>query len=70
MSKILTQEQVVQILKDFVAQAGTQEKAAAKIGVTAVYIGNILRGKQPPGKSILDFFGIERELIYKTMNKK
>jgi transcriptional regulator with XRE-family HTH domain len=60
MSKQISSNEMIDMLKSLVAQEGTQEKAAKKIGVTSVYLGAILRGRQDPGPSILNYLGLEK----------
>ena len=65
MAKVLTREQVQKMFADFVETSGNQSKAAKAIGVSAAYFGEVLNGTREPGPSILEFFGIQRETIYK-----
>jgi transcriptional regulator with XRE-family HTH domain len=65
MTKLLTQDQVIQLIRDLVHKEGSQSKAARKIGISAVYIGKILKGKELPGQSALNYFGLEREIVYR-----
>ncbi len=61
MSKELTLDQVIDLLRQLVASEGSNTAAAKRIGVTSAFVGQVLNGKKEPGPKMLEFFGIERE---------
>ena len=65
MAKTLTRADVVALVQALVREKGTQVTAAKTIGIGSVHIGEVLRGTRPPGPTILRYFDLERETIYK-----
>ena len=65
MMKELTRDQVIALLQGLVDREGSKVAAANKIGVTSAYLGEILKGTREPGPRILEYFGLERETVYK-----
>lgn len=59
MSNLMTLEDVKEVLRKFIKQEGTQEAAAAKIGISAPYLVDLLRGRREPGPKVLEYFDIE-----------
>ena len=47
----------------------SQRAAADAIGIGYSYLTAILKGKQPPGRAILHFLGIRREIRYRRIQK-
>jgi transcriptional regulator with XRE-family HTH domain len=68
----MTREEVVALLQRRVDRAGSQNAVAKEIGVTAAYIGDVLRGKRDPGPSILSVLGLRRQvqITYVKKDKK
>ena len=56
----MTHNQVVDRLYALVTRHGTQAKAAASIGITAVYFGDLLRGRRAPGPRVLKALGLRK----------
>jgi predicted transcriptional regulator len=50
-------------LRAFVAQYRTQTEAAAALGVSAVYVSDMLAGKRDPGAPILRRLGLRRAVV-------
>lgn len=42
------------------SEAGSQRKLAEVIGVSPVYLGDVIRGRRDPGPAILEWLGLER----------
>lgn len=57
--------QFIEILRKAVAAAGSQSAWAERAGITAQYVGDVLRGKRQPGASICEALGFERVVLYR-----
>lgn len=44
---------------------GSQKELADGIGISAQYLSDILLGKRMPGKKILDWLGLQAEIVYR-----
>lgn len=49
---------------------GTQKDIAARLGVSATYLGEVLRGIKEPGPKILAAMGLERVVTYQRKKGK
>ena len=47
-----------------VDERGTQRAVAKYLGVSEIYLSDVLRGKRNPGESILSKLGLQPEIIY------
>lgn len=61
----MKQEAVMKRLRDYVAAEESQRTAAAKIGVSASYLGDVLAGRRTIGPTILKAIGLERDVQYR-----
>ena len=61
----MTREDVVALIRELIENEGTQAYAAKVIGVSQQYLNDILKRNREPGPAILNFFGIERDWIYR-----
>jgi len=64
MTKPLDIDQVMQLIQGVVTEEGTRSAAARRIGVSPVYLGEVLNGKELPGPKILKYFGLDQEIVY------
>lgn len=62
--KTYTLDELISLLEIEVKQAGSQKEAAAKLGVSAQYLGDVLSGKREPGKKILDPLKLRKVIKY------
>jgi hypothetical protein len=46
---------------------GTWKELAAKIGCSAAYLCDVMRGHRRPGRKILEFLGFKMETVYVKM---
>lgn len=65
MAKELTREQISDLIRELIKAEGGQGKAATKIGVSSTYLAELLKGTREPGPTILEFFGLEKEVSYR-----
>jgi plasmid maintenance system antidote protein VapI len=65
MTKTLTRQDIVAMIQALIEKEGTQVAAAQKIGISPTHIGEIIRGTRDPGPTVLRYFGLGRETIYK-----
>jgi hypothetical protein len=70
MAKTLTRADVVVLIQALVREKGTQAAAAKTIGIGSVHIGEVLKGTRDPGPTILRYFDLERETIYKKKYRR
>ena len=57
-------ENVTTKLLALVGAAGSQKKAANKLGITPGYLSDLLRGNRKPGEKLLVKLGLKRTIIY------
>lgn len=62
---MMTREDVIALLRRFIAEHDTQGEAARKIGVSPGYLTDVLKGNREPGPSILSYFDIELVKVYR-----
>ena len=43
----------------------TQWELAEAIGVSSQFLGKVLCGDKPPGPKVLDYLGIEKQIVFK-----
>ncbi len=65
MTTEITQQQVIELLRRVVEQEGSQRKAAKRMGISVGHLNNVLTGDKPPSPAILNFFGYQREIVYR-----
>ena len=66
-NELLTLDEVIEILKDAVAEEGTQDNFAAKHYFSTTLISFTLTGKKHPGPSILNALGLEKVTLYRMI---
>ena len=59
--------EIISKLRKLVELHGSQEKAAAKLGLSQAYLGELLRGTRTPGPRVLKALGLVRETVYKEI---
>jgi hypothetical protein len=59
--KTMTEDQVIALLQAEVDKAGSIRAWGRRHGVSAMYVSNVLRGKQAPGPAICKPLGLTRE---------
>lgn len=60
----MSQDEFIEFLRNHIAEHGTQQDFAERIGVTPAYVSDVLRGQRKPGKKLLDAMGFERIEMY------
>jgi len=48
---------------------GSQKELADGIGISAQYLSDVLLGKRMPGKKILDWLGLQAEIVYRPRQR-
>ena len=66
----MNRQDVINQLKALVDEYGSQKALADEMGITASYLSDILNGKRDPGKSVLDWLGLERSAVLVYTKKK
>ena len=54
----------IEFLHVLVKKHGSQLAAAKVLGVSASYLGDILKGSKPPGPKVLRALRLKRKLVY------
>lgn len=60
----MTVEQVRRRLGELARQAGSQQAAAAALGVSTTHFSDVRRGRQEPGPKILAALGLRLRRVY------
>ena len=63
----MTTDDVRQLLRTKIAEAGTAANWARSAGVSSAYVSDVLNGGREPGSSILDALGLERVVTYRSI---
>ena len=63
----MTSAQVRQLLLAQSQKIGSQAALAKQLGVSAVYLSDVIRGKREPAETICAALGIERVVTYRKM---
>lgn len=66
----LTNQAALEALRDAVAEAGSQRAAAARIGVSQAYLGDVLAGRRALGSRILSAIGLRRVVLIVPAKKE
>ena len=66
----MTDAEIRAKLKACAATAGSQRALADKIGVSAVYLSDVIRGRRDAGPMILEWMGLERTTTTKRKKVK
>ena len=61
----MTKPELIEHIRQLLAEAGTQKELAANLGVSAAYLGDVLLGRKEPGRKMLTALGVERVVIYR-----
>ncbi len=64
MSQSVNTQAVLARIRRDAEKAGSQKALAAKIGISAAYLCDVLKGNRVPGPSILRFYGLRAEPTY------
>lgn len=65
MSREIAPERLKVLLRGFVLQNKSQTNAAAALGISQSYLHDILSGKRPVSQRVLDYFNIEKRVVYR-----
>lgn len=63
-------EAVVRRILHMAIEKQTQASLADQIGVSRSFLNEVIRGHRPPTGKILDFFNLERHVIYTKKGEK
>ena len=67
---LMTEEQAREYLRAYVQKRATQEAAALDLGVSAMYISDVLRSRRGIGRKLASGLGLEREVMYRQRAQK
>jgi hypothetical protein len=63
----LTEQEVMERLREMVREAGGQRAFAAEHGFTVGYVNDVLHGKRALADRILATIGVERRIVYQVV---
>lgn len=61
----MDKQTLINQLQRMVGEAGTQKALAEKLGVSPMYLHDVLHDRREPGKAILDALNLERVVSYR-----
>ena len=64
MARALREQDVISRLRTACRQAGGQSRWAAIAGVRPQHVNDVLRGRRPPGDTMLRGLGLEKDVRY------
>ncbi len=66
---MFSKEEVLSRLRKAKKSAGTQQALADQMGVSQVYLSDVLNGRREPGPAILAFLNLKAETVFKEDGK-
>lgn len=60
----ITEKTMLCIIKNFVAERGSQKQAAAAMGISESYLSDVLRGDRCISKDVANKFGYEKVIHF------
>jgi transcriptional regulator with XRE-family HTH domain len=66
----VTLEEVIEMIKERLIKAGSQEALAKEFGVSQQYIGDLLRRKRTPGETVLNALGLQKVIYYERREEE
>lgn len=61
---MMTPNDVVSTLKAMVDAEGTQSAVAKKLGISPMYLSDLIRKRREPGEKVLKSLGLVRVIVY------
>jgi len=61
----VNEDEVRELLRAKIREAGSAQNLAKTIGVVPSYVSQVVNGTCRPGRKILAFLGLDREINYK-----
>ncbi len=68
MTQILSEVEVLEMLRQQVTFRQNQSQLAAQIGISPAMLNAVLHGKKAPGGAIEKFLGVERISVYRRVD--
>ena len=65
----MSEQEVLDIIRQAVDRAGSQKAFAELCGVSAPYLSDVLKGNRSPGERILNQLGIKKFTDYEYIRK-
>lgn len=63
----MTLKEIRQMLRSRAVEAGSQRALAKELGVSEVYMGNVIMGRKTPGPAILGPLNLRRVISYEPI---
>lgn len=61
--------QIIDLLKEQVRRAGSQNNWAVQHGLSGAYVNDVLHGRRDPADRLLDALGYEKYVVYRRVKK-
>lgn len=68
MTSLIDEMEMLDVLREFVREAGTQRAAAARLGVSGMFVSDMLRGYKPISEAVAEKLGYRRSWRYELVN--
>lgn len=65
----MTKDDVLKLLAEACATAGSQAKWAKAHKLSQAYVNDVARGRREPGDAILQVLGLEKVVTYREVNR-
>lgn len=65
LTRPLTLDEVVDLIRDGVTMAGSQKNYAGFVGIHPALLNHVLRGQSKPGKRLLAYLGLQAVTVYR-----
>ena len=62
-----TPDALLERLRIAIAQAGSQDAAAKRLGVSGAYLCDVMKRRREPGPKLLDALGYRRVVVYEQI---
>jgi transcriptional regulator with XRE-family HTH domain len=69
MTKRYTEEDVIRAIRDEISESSLR-KVAVKIGISAAYLSDVMRGNRAVSESVAASFGFQREIVTEVIFRK
>lgn len=65
MDCLIDEDEMLDVLRNFVREAGTQKAAADRLGISATFMSDMVKGRMPISGSVAKKLGYQRSWWYR-----
>lgn len=69
MKKRMELAELLELLRREAEKGGSQKALAARLGITAQYLSDVLNGRREPGEAVLKPLGLRKVIVYESEGK-